>query len=113
MEGTLEAPDYDQHMVPGSEVVVAMEVELEGPGCSQYTAPGLEVEVDAVDMEDILEVPGSEGKLEAPGCSQHTGLGLEEVADLAVLVGLEEDDALAVVDNALLASWTWVDLEAD
>lgn len=111
MEGTLGAPDCNQHMVPGLGVVVALEVELEVPGYSQHMAPGLEVEGDAVDMEDKLKVPDLEGTLGAQGYSQHMVPGLQEAADLMVLAGLDTDDVLAVVDSVLLASWTWVDFE--
>lgn len=110
-----------------------MEGKLEAPDCSQNTAPGLGVVGDAVVRValpvgvDVVVHAGEEDNglqlavvvVDNWAAAVHTlaepnlveDMAGQAAADLVVLAGLDTDDVLVEVDNALLASWTLVDFE--
>ena len=100
-EGKAEAPDCIQHTVPGSLVVagvvvdVVVHVVVEDNGL-QFVV----VEDNWVVAVRMVVEP-----------SWVAGMAGQGEADLEVLAGLDTDDVLVEVENALPASWILVDFE--
>lgn len=110
MEGKLEAPDCIQHTAHGLGAVgdavvrVALPVVLDVEVHAGTEDNGLQLAVVVVDNGAAAVHTLAEPNLVEDMAGQAE-------ADLVVLAGLDMDDVLAEVDNALLASWTLVDFE--